>query len=102
MSPRRTAILMYWAAPGWVCSPCCACWLNESPSYELDWPASKDLNVDGMSPRRFSTLLSVDQVNGREDHDPDHVDKVPVKPCNFHVQAFRLPDLAPPDLRPKR
>ena len=47
-----------------------------------------------IKPLELVRRLRRDQIDEREDHNPDHVDEVPVEAGEFDVQALRLSDPA--------
>src|SRR5437879_13172877 len=71
---------MYSNGPGWT-------WAAAA-----GWPPSTDVPLPTDMPPSF--LRRGDQVDDGEDHDPHHVDEVPVEADQLHLERVRRRDLA--------
>src|SRR5207245_4520145 len=72
-------MMMYSRAPGWLCSM---------------------VSVGACA--AMAPLLDRDQIDDRENNDPDDVDKVPVQSCDLDVQAPGLSHDPPPGQHEQR
>src|SRR5581483_12012599 len=61
------------------------------PPASVSWPAWSSVRRYSARVMLYCPLL-LNQVDQREDHDPNDIDEVPVEPGQLHVQALLLRD----------